>query len=149
MVWKNGYRVARRPTSAWWNDMWRYNRHADHLFGGTHGPISREYPLLEVWSSDEGLKVTASLAGIDRETLGIVVDAQTLTISGHRPSIEVPEGARSYRRELATGQFSRSVALPYDVDVDAVMATYSDGLLRIELPRVPAAKPRKISINHN
>jgi HSP20 family protein len=148
MMWKNGYRASRRPVGAWWNDMWRYNRHIDHLFGGTQGPISSEYPPLEVWSSNEGLSVIASLAGIDLEALEIEIDGQTLKISGNRPSIEVPENARSYRRELVCGQFNRKVELPYEIDVESVMATYSDGLLEIELPRIPEEKPRKISVKH-
>lgn len=149
MMWKNGYRVSRRPAYSWWNDMWRSTRNADHLFGGTQGPIGREYPPLEVWSSEEGLLVTASMAGIDPETLEIVIEDQTLTISGNRPSIDEPDGARRYRQELASGHFGRNIKLPYKVDVEAVVANYSDGLLTIELPRVPEEKPRKIVVNHN
>ena len=149
MMWKNGYGVTRRPAYSWWSDMWRSTRNADHLFGGTQGPISREYPLLEVWSSEEGLLVTASMAGVNRESLEILIEGQTLTISGNRPSIDEPDRARRYRQELASGQFYRNITLPFEVDVEAVVANYSDGLLTIELPRIPEEKPRKIVVNHN
>ena len=149
MMWKNGYRVSRRPTSAWWNDVWRLNRQMDHIYGGTLGPIRREHPLLEVWSGDEGLIVIAKMPGIDGDGTEITVDGRTLTISGSRPSTELPEGARSYRQERAGGQFSRSVTLPFDVHVERIKASYHDGMLRIELPRLPEEKPRRITVNGN
>jgi HSP20 family protein len=123
------------------------NWRMDHLFGGTHGPVSREYPRLEAWTGDDGLVVVAELPGIDRDEFEITVDGRTLMISGSRPSVDMPEGARAYRQERVEGDFSRSVALPYDVDVEAVNASYANGLLQIELPRVPEEKPRKITVN--
>lgn len=148
MMWKNGYRVSRRPAGTWWNDMWRLNRQTDHFLGGTRGPIRREYPLLEAWSGDDGLIVVASLPGIDQDALEITIDGRTLTLSGNWPTEDqLPEDAQSYRRERASGDFSRSVELPFDVEVEAIKASYTNGVLEIELPRVPEEKPRKITVN--
>lgn len=146
MMWKN-YRISRRPANSWWNDMWRLNRQMDHFLGGTRGPIQREYPLLDAWSGDNGMILVANLPGIDQATLDITIDGRTLTLSGDRPADEQPADAIVYRQERLSGHFSRSVDLPFDVDIDAVNASYDAGVLEIELPRVPEEKPRKISVN--
>jgi HSP20 family protein len=146
MLWKNGYKVAGWPANAWWNDMWRLNQQMDHLFGGTRGPIQSEYPLLQAWSGDDGLVLMANMPGIDKDSLDITVEGRTLTIGGSRNAEKFPDGAHVYRQERADGQFSRSVELPFDVDVEAIKASYADGVLEIDLPRVPEDKPKKITV---
>jgi HSP20 family protein len=147
MMWKNIYRVSRRPANTWWHDMWHLNRQMDHLLGGTLGPVRSEFPRIQAWSGDEGLIVVASMAGVDQEELEITVDGRTLTLSGSRSAADLPESAKTYRRERASGNFSRSIELPYDVDAEAVKASYTNGLLQIELPRLPEEQPRKIAVN--
>jgi HSP20 family protein len=147
MMWKNIYRVSGRPANARRYDMWRMNRQMDHLLGGTRGPICRDYPSLQAWSGDEGLIIVATMPGVDEDALEITVDGRTLTLSGSRLAEDLPDSARTYRQERASGEFNRQVELPYDVDVDAVKASYEDGLLQIELPRVAEDLPRKITVN--
>lgn len=147
MMWKNIYRVSGRPASTLWNDMWRLNKQMDHLFGGTRGPIGREYPMLQAWSGAEGLVIVANIPGVDEEKLDITINGRALTLSGSGTTEEMPEDARFYRQERTSGEFSRSVELPYDVDVEAVKASYQNGMLQIELPRVPEDQPRKITVN--
>jgi HSP20 family protein len=48
-----------------------------------------------------------------------------------------------------SGEFERSVRLPDFVDGDRIEASYSHGLLRIEVPKAQAAQPRKIEIRTN
>lgn len=147
MLWRSSYRVPMRPGNAWRNEMRRLNRRMDYAFGGTRGPISREYPLLNAWASEDGLLIMAEIPGAAEEDLDISVDGQTLTLSGNRHADELPEGARLFRQERSSGDFSRIVELPFDIDVDAVRATYAGGILEIELPRLPEEKPRKITLN--
>jgi HSP20 family protein len=127
--------------------MWRMNQQMDHLLGGTRGPVSREYPLIEAWSGDDGMIIMANMPGVEHDAIDIKVDGRTLTLSGERIADEMTEDMRSYRRELASGTFSRSVELPFEVAVESVEASYENGVLEIVLPRVPEEKPRKITIN--
>ena len=48
--------------------------------------------------------------------------------------------------ELTYGSFARSVQLPGDVKEDQIKASFENGILVIEIPKVPAAQPRKIAI---
>jgi HSP20 family protein len=123
------------------------NRQADFMFGGTRGPIRREFPLLNAWAGEDGLLIRVEIPGVSADDLDISVDGRNLTLSGSRLTEELPEEARQYRHERVGAEFTRSVELPFDVDVEAVKASFSGGVLEIELPRLPEEKPRKIAIN--
>ena len=147
MMWRSAYWTPRRSANAWWNQVRRMNRQMDFMFGGTRGPMRREFPLLRAWAGDDGLLIRVEIPGISAENLDISVDGRRLTISGSRLAVDLPEGARYYRNERVGGEFERSVELPFDVDVEAVRASFSDGELEIELPRLPEEKPRKIAVD--
>jgi HSP20 family protein len=63
-------------------------------------------------------------------------------ISGERPVRET-EGRTYQQVELPSGPFRRIVELSVDVSPEEALATYEDGILRVELPiRVPDAARR-------
>lgn len=49
--------------------------------------------------------------------------------------------------QCAYGTFRREVALPVPVRADRTKASYRDGVLRIELPKAEAAKPRRVDVH--
>ena len=147
MMWRSAYLAPRRSANSWFNQMRRMNRQKDFMFGGTRGPIRREYPLLNAWAGEEGLLIRAEIPGVGADDLDISVDGRNLTLSGNRAEAMLPEEARHYRSERIGGEFTRSVELPFDIDMEAVKASFTDGVLEIELPRLPEEKPRKIAIN--
>jgi hypothetical protein len=49
------------------------------------------------------------------------------------------------RSERAYRPFLRSFALPTMVDQEKVQATYRDGVLELRLPKLEAAKPKRIA----
>ncbi|UCG70000.1 MAG: Hsp20/alpha crystallin family protein, partial [Thermoplasmata archaeon] len=60
---------------------------------------------------------------------------------------EKEEKSEYYRCcERRYGEFSRSVALPSSVDRDKINASYHNGVLRIEMQKIPEAKARKIAV---
>jgi HSP20 family protein len=118
----------------------------DHLPGGTHGPIRSEYPFLQAWSADEGFILVANMPGVDEDDLEITADGRMLTFTGRRAARHQQDSTRTHRQERASGQFSKSIDLAFDVEVKSVKAVCADGLLQIELPRPPEERPRKITI---
>jgi HSP20 family protein len=50
------------------------------------------------------------------------------------------------RRELTFGNYSRSVQVPGEVRQEEIKASFDNGILTIELPKVPAARPVRIQI---
>jgi HSP20 family protein len=104
------------------------------------------YPSLNVWTNEEGLNVTAEVPGVSPEDIEIGVVGDTLTLSGTRKPEELVENARYHRQERGYGDFTRSLQLPFPVDVNKVDATFHNGVLMVAMPRAEADKPRKITV---
>ena len=106
-------------------------------------------PLVDVAETDDGLTVTAELPGMDEEDIEVDLTSNVLTLKGEKKAEKEEKKADYHFRERSYGSFSRSVAIPFDVDPDAVNASFSKGVLTIALPRPPEAKrkTKKIAVN--
>ncbi|NIO14674.1 MAG: Hsp20 family protein, partial [Xanthomonadales bacterium] len=56
------------------------------------------------------------------------------------------EGSEYHLVERRYGRFERRFSLPRSVDAERVKAEFTDGVLTVTLPKVEAAKPRKIEV---
>ncbi|MBI5160230.1 MAG: Hsp20/alpha crystallin family protein [Micrococcales bacterium] len=96
---------------------------------------------------DEGrsLKLTAVLPGLSEKDIKLTANQDGLTVEAERKT-EVPEGYSVHRRERPSLRFARSWTLPCPVDVEKITAKMTNGILTVELPKVPEAQPRQISV---
>ncbi len=107
-------------------------------------------PAVDCFHTDEPhqLTIVVELAGVDPDSIGIVVEERALTVSGERrrPPVERPV----YQQlEIEHGPFRRTIQLLEDVDVGAAQATYEHGLLTVVLPiaeQPPRAEPVPILV---
>ena len=139
----------RYHTPSIWREMDRLQKDINRLYGGpTQNRILKatSFPAINVWAAEDRAKITAEIPGVDNEDLDINVTGDTLTLSGVRKHDDLPEGAHYHRQERRHGDFNRSIQLPYTVDVNKVKATFKNGVLSVELPRVEAEKPKKITV---
>jgi HSP20 family protein len=128
--------------------MRRMRRDMDRLLNSAWQGVDQApcYPAMNVWTNEDGAIATAELPGFDVEQIDISVEGDTLTVSGNREPEDVGEGGRYHRRERGCGRFTRSFQLPFQVEGDAVEATFERGVLRVELPRAEADKPKRIEV---
>lgn len=141
------YRRYRIPAT--WREMDRLQREMNRLFEDQYPQRMRRapaYPAMNVWTSEDGLIVTAEVPGVSMDEIDISVVGDTLTLSGSRKMDDLNEGARYHRQERGYGNFNRSIQLPFPVDVGKVEATFRDGVLNIVMPRAEEDKPRKIAV---
>ena len=141
------YRRYRTPTI--WREMDRLQQDMNRLFGDVSVNRTRKassFPAINVWAAEESARVTAEIPGVGKDDLDINVTGDTLTLSGVRSQDDLPEGARYHRQERRYGEFNRSIQLPYTVDVNKVKAVFKNGVLSVDLPRVEAEKPKKITV---
>ena len=141
------YRRYRTPTI--WREMDRLQQDMNRLFGDLNVNQTRKtssFPAINIWAAEESARVTAEIPGVSKDDLEINVTGDTLTLSGVRSQDDLPEGARYHRQERRFGEFSRSIQLPYTVDVNKVKAVFKNGVLSVDLPRVEAEKPKKITV---
>ena len=103
---------------------------------------------LDVAETPEAFVVEAVVPGVKSEDLDITLEDNVLTISGETRQEQTQGGKKHYHRvERRYGRFSRSVGLPVAVQSDKVQASLRNGILRIEIPKAEAVKPRKISVS--
>ena len=103
------------------------------------------FPPTNVFSDKEGYIVRMEVPGVAPEVLTIEGHGRTLTISGKRETA-APEGASFHRHERSSGDFSRSLQLPADLDLTKAEATCKHGMLTVRIPKKEEAKPRQIEI---
>jgi HSP20 family protein len=103
-------------------------------------------PAFDVSETEKELIIKAEVPGIDKKDININLSDGLLTIKGEKKHEKEEESENYHRVERRYGTFSRTVRLPFEVEVDKVDATYKDGVLKITVPKSEAAKPRKIEI---
>jgi len=137
----------------------RMNRMFDDFFGD-FGDISLSpfhvlgrggdgfIPRMDVAETDKEIALTAELAGIDEKDVDIQLQDDMLTIRGEK-KVERDEKNQQYRlTERSYGTFSRSIALPAEVQQDKIEASFRKGVLTVRLPKAPVeeSKAKKIEI---
>jgi len=132
----------------------RYNRLFEDALGSLFSPLAQTeevsnrnwLPAVDVAETPEGLSLYAELPGLSKEDVDISLEDHTLTIRGERKFEKDVKEENYHRIERSYGAFSRSFTLPANVRNDDVKATFKDGVLTIQIPKVEEAKPRKIAI---
>jgi HSP20 family protein len=117
----------------------------DRIFGGDGGFLTSAWAGIPValWEDDDHVYVEVELPGLTEKDVEITSHNGMLFIRGERR----PEEGRKYLyNSRAYGRFERIIALPETVNTDAVKATLSNGVLRVELTKTVEAKPKKIDV---
>ena len=91
---------------------------------------------VDVFKAGDTLIIQSAIAGVSGKDLDVAIAKDTVTIKGQRQSTRECESDHYYHRELHWGKFSRSVILPFDIDVNRAKATLKGGILTIRLPRL-------------
>jgi HSP20 family protein len=147
--------LATWPRSAWsiFDELESLQEDMTQMLSGRAGLGSgrpwrgrQSYPLMNIWSSAEGVVIDAELPGVDPKDVDISVLGDRLTLQGKVATGEESDETTYHRRERPAGQFVRTLHLPFRADPGGVKASYTNGVLRITIPRSEEEKPRKIAI---
>jgi HSP20 family protein len=112
-------------------------------FGVTPAPL----PAADLYETGKELVVELEVPGFDEKELALEVSDHTLTVKGERLQEKEETDKTFHLHERLEKHFARSFMLPVDADLDKVEASYGSGVLRVRVPKVEAAKPRKIEIS--
>jgi HSP20 family protein len=102
-------------------------------------------PNVDILEKDHELLVVADLPGVRAEDIDIHYEDRQLTISG-RVEQRQPQDTRYLLREYGLGDFSRTFKVSEQIDGSRIAAECRDGVLTLRLPKVEAARPRKIAV---
>jgi len=103
-------------------------------------------PDVDIFETDRALTLLADMPGVTPEHLTIDLRDDTLTIVGEvMPVKQTNEKLLLF--EYDTGTYYRQFSLSEIIDKNKIDAQLRDGVLRLTLPKVEKAAPRKITVN--
>jgi HSP20 family protein len=110
-------------------------------------PFEGKMPAVDVSDLDDEVVVRAELPGVEKKDVDVSMSDNTVTIKGSTKREEKEEKGDYYRCETTCGAFTRTVALPAEVDGSKAKAKFKDGLLELTLPKMEKSKRRSIEVD--
>lgn len=107
----------------------------DQFFSNTMRETGRyNYPA-NIYDNENSFVIEMSAPGFNKEDFKINIEQQTLNISAETKQENEVQDEKFLRREFSKNNVSRSFILPKTVDLDSISADYTNGILKITLPR--------------
>jgi HSP20 family protein len=125
------------------NRLNEFNRYGERPNGYTDTDMGLAVDVLE---NDSGYVVKASVPGINVEEVEITFEDNVLTIKGEVQDDNEEQEGNFHIRERWFGSFGRRLRFPTNVDADAIEATYENGILTLNVPKVEEAQPKRIEV---
>lgn len=101
-------------------------------------------PAVNVINSDNEFVIDMAVPGLKKSDFEINIDNHVLSI-GVESKAETNEKNENYtRREFGYSSFKRTFTIPESVNADKISADYSDGILKIHLPKREEAKRKPV-----
>jgi len=104
-------------------------------------------PAVDIYEDSKKVALKLEVPGMEEKDLDIRVENHTLTVKGERKFEKDEKEENFHRIERRYGTFYRAFTLPSTVDTENVQATYSAGILKLELNKKPEAQPKQIKVN--
>lgn len=125
-----------------------FGRDMNDFFGQN---AMQNVPAVNVVEHADGFRIEVAAPGLKKEDFKLNLNHNNLTISAYQENQkEEKEGEKYTRREFSYTSFQRTFMLPNTVEAESIRASYTDGVLSIEIPKREEAKvkpPRQIEIS--
>lgn len=104
-------------------------------------------PAIDVHENDDAYSVSVDLPGVKKDDIKVNLENGILSVRAEtrREEKEEKEG-KLIRQERHLGQFLRQLSVGADVDPSGVKASFTDGVLKLTLPKRPEHKAEGIDI---
>jgi len=93
-------------------------------------------PSIDLYETDDAFILEADLPGVTAEDVKLELEDDHLTLTGSRSLEKKQSGGRFHSIERVSGEFVRHIHLPESVQKDAMEIDFSNGVLRITLPKL-------------
>jgi HSP20 family protein len=105
-------------------------------------------PRVDIVENEKSFELHVAVPGMNKEEFKIDLNDNFLTVSGERKFTKEKKENNFHSIETQYGSFSRSFALPENVDASKINAKYENGILEINVPK-DEKKTLKTSIKVN
>lgn len=138
---KNNNGVAKRGDyfNQFWNDFFN-----DDFFAPVN--LMQNSFKVDLKENENSYMIEADMPGVKKEAIDIDYENNYLTISAKKDDVIEDKNERYVRRERHFGEFKRSFYID-NVDEDKIDASFSDGVLRLNLPKKISENEHKRKID--
>ena len=99
---------------------------------------------VDIYQTATNVVIVAPIAGLTENEIQIDLNQDILTISGERRNYLKKVTAEDYlAHECYWGPFERKIILPPLLDADKIKADYTNGILKITIPKISSDKKKK------
>jgi HSP20 family protein len=102
-------------------------------------------PEVNIFEEKDGYTLEAEMPGVSKDGLEVLLEANELTILGHRQRPAV--SGQVIFRESQPADYRRVFELDPAIDTSRIAAKMNQGVLTLTLPKSEQVKPRKIAVN--
>ncbi|BBO81587.1 Hsp20/alpha crystallin family protein [Desulfosarcina ovata] len=102
-------------------------------------------PSVDIFETDKSLTLLVDMPGVKTDDLDVDLRDDTLTLTGDVSPLLATPGEKVFV-EYETGRYYRQFSLSEVIAQDKIDAKLSDGVLRLTLPKVEKATPRRIAV---
>ena len=113
---------------------------ADNVLSATKSPA------MNIAEYENELVADVELPGVKKDQVKVTFEKGTLIVEGQRKPNDISQGAQVLLNEIRVQDFSRSVRINVEVDVNKITAELEDGILSVTLPKQETAKSKLIEV---
>ena len=128
-----------------------YSSLLDELFNSDYSPFyyksacSSDNPAVNITENEAGFHIEVAAPGIAKKDFNVSVEKDVLKISYEQETKkEEKDSEKVLKREFGINSFNRSFTLPETVDSEKIKASYNDGVLSVEIPKLVEAKVKQV-----
>lgn len=103
---------------------------------------------VNVKEDDAAFHLEVAAPGLNKNEFKVNVEGNKLTVAYQHETSEAEQNGQFTRHEFAQTNFERSFKLPKNVNADLIQAAYTDGILKLDLPKVEVKtiEPKEIAV---
>ncbi len=98
---------------------------------------------MDLYETEKELIAEIEIPGIDSKNIDIEVGNNSLRIEAKKEEKKEEKEKGYFRKELSAGYYKRVVGLPEEVIKEKTEAMYTDGILKIVMPKTKQEKNKK------
>ena len=104
-------------------------------------------PAVDIYEDPKKVVLNLEVPGIEERDLEVRVENNILSVKGECKFEKEEKEENFHRIERRYGTFLRSFTLPTTVDSEHINASYTNGVLKLDLNKKPEAQPKQIKVN--
>ncbi len=106
-------------------------------------------PVADVFETAEAYLIEVELPGLGKDEIEIQAQDDQIVVRGERQPCRASRPDAFHRLERRHGRFSREFRFTEEVDPDGVSADFSDGLLRLSVPKAQPRRTTRIRVERD